>query len=148
MMVRSPDSSQALFRRSSESISSTWKMPAALRRNSSGKPSGGKAVHQAVGGQDLQARRVHVDEGHHHAVGAGQVRVLVAECQRGLVAVMAVGDQQLLVRHQLLDRARRSAIFQRRCTAPYSSVTSASGGPAAACVQQGVDGARPDRGTA
>jgi hypothetical protein len=37
------------------------------------------AIDEPVRGQDLQPRRVHVDEGHHDAVGAGKLRVLVAE---------------------------------------------------------------------
>ena len=63
------------------------------------------AAHQPVRRQNLQARRMHVDEGHHHPVRAGQPRVLLAERQRRFIAVMAVGDQQLLVAHQLLDAA-------------------------------------------
>ena len=54
----------------------------------------------------LQAGRMHIDEGHHHAIGAGQVGILVAESQGGLVAMVAVGDHQFLVRHQLLDARR------------------------------------------
>ena len=48
---------------------------------------------------------MHVDERHHHTIRARQTGVLVAERQRGFVAVMPVGDQQFLVRHQLLDDA-------------------------------------------
>ena len=103
MMVRSPDSAQARLRRSSESISSTSKSCAALAR----KSAVAYAAHQAVGGQNLQARRVHVDEGHHDAVGAGQAGIFVAEGQGGFVAMVAIGDQQLLVRHQLLNARRR-----------------------------------------
>ncbi len=61
------------------------------------------AVDQPVRGQDAQAGGVHVDEGHHDAPGAGEIGVFLAECQRGFVAVVAVGDEQLLVRHQLAD---------------------------------------------
>ena len=44
-------------------------------------------------GQDAQTGRMHVDEGHHHAIGAGKTRVFVAEGERGFVAMMAIGDQ-------------------------------------------------------
>ena len=80
------------------------------------------AVHQPVRGQNLQAGRMHVDERHHDAVRARQAGVLVAEGQRGFVAVMAVGDQQLLVAPSAPGWRAASAIFQTRWTAPYSSV--------------------------
>ncbi len=46
---------------------------------------------------------MHVHEGHHDLVRARKVRVLTVEGQRRLVAVMAVGDEQLLRAHQLLE---------------------------------------------
>ena len=66
------------------------------------------AADQAVRRQDLQPRRMHVHERHHDAVRAGQVGILVAESQRSFIAVMPVGDEQFLVRHQLPD-ARNTA---------------------------------------
>ena len=68
-----------------------------------------------MGGQNHQAVGVHVDEGHHDGgfrisrlgqlAGAGLGlggrggRVLLGVVQRGLVAVVAVGDDQLFVGH-------------------------------------------------
>ena len=67
--------------------------------------------------------------------------MFAAEGHGGLIAMMAVGDEQLLVGHELLNLGARRAIFQMRWMAPYSSVTSAMGG-AGRPVEQGVDGAR------
>ena len=91
-------------------------------------------------GQDAQTGRMHVDEGHHDAIGAGETRVFVAEGKRGFVAMMAIGDEQFFVGHQFDNVGcywgcagrEACATFQMRCTAPYSSVTSPSGGAAAA----------------
>jgi len=74
-----------------------------------------KAMHDTMGGQDDQAVGVHVDEGHHdgglrvsglgHLVGgelrlAGPVGVdLFGVAEGGLVAVVAVGDDELLIVH-------------------------------------------------
>ena len=54
---------------------------------------------------------------------------LIAIGQGGLVAVMAVRDDQLSVSHQILKGGMTagSEIFQTRWTTPYSSVTSISG---------------------
>ncbi len=145
MMVRSPHSAHAAFRRSSEAISSTWKSCAAF---GAGSPRSIHAAHQAVRSQNLQARRVHVDEGHHYAVRAGQAGILVAKGQGGLVAVVAVGDHQLFVRHQLLEWRPPPGIFQTRWITPYSSVTSARGGGGGSLVQQRIDGACRGRDTA
>ncbi len=71
-----------------------------------------QAGDHAVRGQDHQALTVHVDEGHHHPIvgrfaGRGRHRVLLATfplvVERGLVAVMAVGDDQLGTLHALED---------------------------------------------
>ena len=56
--------------------------------------------------QNLQPRRMHVHKSHHDFFGILQSRILVAKRQRGLVAMMPIGDQQLLVRHQRLNLAR------------------------------------------
>ena len=68
-----------------------------------GEGFGGDAVDQAVGGEDFEAGRVHVDEGHHDAIGAGEVWVLMAEGQGGFIAMVAIGDEQLLIAHEGLD---------------------------------------------
>ena len=99
MMLRSPLAAQAALRSASEAISRTSKSGAAAVEEARGID----AAHQAMGGQNLQAGRVHVDEGHDHAAGAGEVRVVAAEGHGGFVAVVAVGDEQFLVRHELLD---------------------------------------------
>src|SRR5208283_670838 len=83
----------------------------------------GQAVNHAVGGQNQQAGAVHVDEGHHHefvgscagATVKGFVRgiggtAFVAVVERGFVAVMAVGDDQLFVEHRGLDRGNQFGI--------------------------------------
>ena len=74
-----------------------------------------EAMHDAMRGQNHQAVGIHVDEGHHHG-GFGESRlrqlvgVVLGPCrscgrvffgviERGLVAVMAVGDDELLVGH-------------------------------------------------
>ena len=46
---------------------------------------------------------MHVDERHHDPVRARQAGILVAERQRGFVAVVAIGDEQLLIAHEPLD---------------------------------------------
>ena len=81
---------------------------------------------QPVGGEDGQARVLERDQAHEHVAGAA----LLVVHARGLVAVVAVGDQQLGV-----GAARRgpprSPPGRRRATAgasvPSSSVTSAHG---------------------
>ena len=70
-----------------------------------------------------------------------QLRMVAAEGHGGLVAMMAVGDQQLLVGHQLLD-VLPAPIFHMRWMAPYSSVTSAMGGESGGLIEQIVDRAR------
>ena len=57
----------------------------------------------AMRGQDLQPWRMHVDERHHHVLRRRVAGIFVAIGQRSLVAMMAVGDQQFLRRHQLLN---------------------------------------------
>ena len=86
-------------------------------------------VHQAVGGQDSQARRVHVHEGHHHVPRVLDLRMLVAEGQRRFVAMVPVGDDQLLgcIACWMEAMSTGSEMLQSRCTAPYSSVTAAMG---------------------
>jgi len=100
IMERPWPSSHARFKPSSEPISSTWKPAAAARKNRSARPSASSPPTSrwvAV----FQPRRNACDERHHHAIRPRQAGILVAECQRGFVAVMPVGDQQFLVRHQL-----------------------------------------------
>ena len=123
-----------------------------------------EAEGDAVGGQDGDAGGVHVDEGHHHgcsgkagagrfcrrAMGRRRVGVgvdaefggaLVHVGGGGFVAVVAVGDDELLVVHgveNLLDEAG-SVSFQTRWTTPYSSVISRSGGMAAGFGAFGVE---------
>ena len=64
----------------------------------------------AVRRENRQPFAVRVDERHHRGfVGrigdrlAGARSGLIAEIQRGFIAVMAIGDHQLLIRHRLLD---------------------------------------------
>src|SRR5579871_1458350 len=66
----------------------------------------GDAAYQAMGRENLQPRRVHVDECHHYAIGSRQAWVLITEGKGRLVTMMAVGDQQFLVGHQCLHRRR------------------------------------------
>ena len=68
LVVRRP---RALASSSSEAISATSKSAAALQEI----PERRCAAHQPVRRQNLQAGRVHVDERHHHAIGAGERRV-------------------------------------------------------------------------
>ena len=70
----------------------------------------------------------------------GSAGILVAEGQRGLVAVVAVGDQQLLVRHQLLDARRVGDLPE----AVHGAVLVGDLGQRRGCgrlVEQRVDGA-------
>ena len=74
-----------------------------------------EAVHDAMRGQNHQTVGIHVDEGHHHRrfgnAGCGNSlvlcsgladrarRVFLGVIERGLVAVVAVGNDELLVGH-------------------------------------------------
>ena len=71
-----------------------------------------QASRQAVGRQDFQARRVHVDKRHHHFLGVFETRVVFLESQRRLVAMMPIGDEQLLIGHQLLNAADYGAVSE------------------------------------
>ncbi len=53
-----------------------------------------RVLDQAVGGEDRQAGILERDEAHEHPAGLGRSRLLGVHA-RGLVAVVAVGDQQL-----------------------------------------------------
>ena len=63
-----------------------------------------------MGRQDHQAGSIHVDEGHHHPFGrCPKIRLalvphFVAIGQGGLVAMVAVGNDQFLVGHLRLHR--------------------------------------------
>ena len=86
-----------------------------------------EAGHQAVRREDGQAGVLQRDEAHQDVVGA---RLLLLVDAGGLVAVMAVGDQQLGVLERGLEgrrsrRRRRSR--QSLWTVPSSSVTSPQG---------------------
>src|SRR5271163_4200267 len=48
-------------------------------------------LEDAMRRQYPQAGRMHVDEGHHDLVGSGKSRIVVAERERRLVAMMAIG---------------------------------------------------------
>ena len=61
-------------------------------------------------GQNHQAGAIHVHEGHHQifggsrVCGSGRLAAFVAIGDRGFVAVVAIGDDQLAVAHLVLDR--------------------------------------------
>ena len=77
-------------------------------------------------GEDGEARVLERDEAHQHELRAA----LVAVHARGLVAVVAVGDQQLRAGERLVHgrAAAGSAIRQRRWRVPSSSVSSPPAG--------------------
>ena len=62
-------------------------------------------MHDAVCGKNCQAVRLHANEGHHGVVGARVIAVLAspeaAEGQRRLIAVVAVGNDELRRPHRL-----------------------------------------------
>ena len=62
-----------------------------------------QSVQHAVSGENPQTGRVHVDEGHHHFARVGKFGVIFFVRQRSFVAMMAIGDEQFLVTHQLLN---------------------------------------------
>ena len=83
---------------------------------------------------------MHVDEGHDHAAGAGQVRVVAPEGHGGFVAVVAVGDEQLLVGHQLLD-LRGGGDLPHAVDGAVLVGDFGDGRRGGGLIEQGVDGA-------
>ncbi len=83
---------------------------------------------------------MHVDEGHDHAAGAGEGRVVAPEGHGGLVAVVAVGDEQFLVRHQLLD-LRVGADLPHAVDGAVLVGDFGDGRRSGGLIEQGVDGA-------
>ena len=75
-------------------------------------------MHDAMRGQHQQSRIVHVDQRHHdELVGSLRIRTcsgcgagFVAKVESGFVAVMAVGDNQLLVAHLFLNGGNHRGI--------------------------------------
>jgi hypothetical protein len=102
---------------------------------------GGDSAQHAMRRQNLEARRMHVHESHHHFLAHPSASILVAKRQRGFVAMMPIGDQQLLVRHQRLNARDHagSEIFQTRCVTPYSSSRHMSGAAVAALIEHPID---------
>ncbi len=74
------------------------------------------AAQHAMRGQNLQPRRVHIDEGHHDVLRRRIAVMILRIRERRLIAVMPVGDQQLLVAHQRLDHGH----VRRRGDRPHA----------------------------
>jgi hypothetical protein len=53
--------------------------------------------------QDQQPLGMHIHERHHHPVRAFEAWILLPEGERRFVPVVAIGDQQFLIRHQRPD---------------------------------------------
>src|SRR5271166_3485902 len=101
-----------------------------------------QAVYHAMGGQDNQTLRVHIDEGHHDGglrvgrlgqgirtplgVRCGRRRLVLTGVIEGrLISVMAVRDDKLLILEAVVSRLMvlGSLTRQTRCRTSYSSVT-------------------------
>ena len=74
----------------------------------------------AMSSENLHARRVHVDEGHHHVLGGRIGGMLIAIGERGFVAMMTVGDQELHRRHHLPDAGHAGRISNGPQAVPRS----------------------------
>ena len=82
-----------------------------------------------MGGEDGEAGIIEAGQRHQRVVLRALAADLVAVGAGGLVAVVAVGDQQLGIGEALVTAARTagSATRQTRLTVPFSSVTSPQG---------------------
>jgi hypothetical protein len=98
-------------------------------------------AHQPMGRENAESGRVHVDERHGHAVRAGDAGIFVAKRDGGLIAMVAVGNQQLLIAHERLDllaaRDAPHAMDYAVLVGDLGERRFGSGG-----VEQSVDGAR------
>ena len=93
-------------------------------------PRGVQAAHEAVRGEHGQARVLERDEAHQHVAVLALAADLLGVDARRLVAVVAVGDQQLdVARAPPAPRRSPSASATRhsRCTVPSASLTSPHG---------------------
>ena len=86
---------------------------------------GAQVAQQAVGGEHGQPGILERHQAHQHVALGALAADLLGVHARGLVAVVAVGDQQLDVLERLVDRRRSwpdPSIRHRRLTVPSSSV--------------------------
>ncbi len=105
-----------------------------------------EAAHEAVRGEDREPRVLERDEAHQHVAVRALAADLIGVHARGLVAVVAVGDQQLGAApapRSTASIAAASATRQSRLTVPSSSVDLA---PGASAVAARAPAARRRRG--
>ena len=69
-----------------------------------------QTLEHSMRGEHYQAGGLHVDKRHHGPVSSAKSGILAGIGQGGLVAVVAVGDQQFFGVHQLLQLADRRRV--------------------------------------